>query len=372
MKNLFLVSLYIFGSILYGYSQKKILVKNPTEHVRKEIISIPFQQFKKHFQVDTIFTIKDSQGKTCTHQLEKLGGTNPINVLVLVEVNPKQSLKLVVSKVPSDADESQVYARYVPERFDDFAWENDVVAFRIYGKALEGRVDDAQGMDYWAKRTNKLVINKWYKTGDYHEDHGEGIDYYSVGETLGLGDIGLYLNNDLQYTKHYRRYSILDNGPIRTTFKLDFDPQVIQGQQITLSKTISLDAGSNFNRIAVELENAANKVSPIAIGLALRKEEKPLLTVGEKNESITYWEPEVKGSGTTGTAVILPNSKISYNDSRAEQVLLITQINNGQKFIYYNGASWDRAGKIANEQAWNQAVQEYKTNLQKPLKVLLK
>ena len=32
---------------------------------------------------------------------------------------------------------SKVFARYVPERFDDFAWENDRIAHRIYGQALE-------------------------------------------------------------------------------------------------------------------------------------------------------------------------------------------------------------------------------------------
>src|SRR5438552_4623317 len=34
-------------------------------------------------------------------------------------------------------DDFRVYGRFVRERFDDFAWENDRVAHRMYGAALE-------------------------------------------------------------------------------------------------------------------------------------------------------------------------------------------------------------------------------------------
>jgi hypothetical protein len=47
-------------------------------------------------------------------------------------------------------------------------------------------------MDFWAKKTESLIIDKWYKddlagVASYHEDHGEGLDFYKVGRTLGLG-----------------------------------------------------------------------------------------------------------------------------------------------------------------------------------------
>ncbi len=34
-------------------------------------------------------------------------------------------------------EDFRVYGRFVRERFDDFAWENDRVAHRVYGPALE-------------------------------------------------------------------------------------------------------------------------------------------------------------------------------------------------------------------------------------------
>jgi hypothetical protein len=37
----------------------------------------------------------------------------------------------------SQQKDFRVYGRFNRERFDDFAWENDKVAFRMYGEALE-------------------------------------------------------------------------------------------------------------------------------------------------------------------------------------------------------------------------------------------
>jgi hypothetical protein len=44
----------------------------------------------------------------------------------------------------------RTFARYVPERFDDFAWESDRIAHRPYGLALipaEGTINS--GPDVW-------------------------------------------------------------------------------------------------------------------------------------------------------------------------------------------------------------------------------
>jgi hypothetical protein len=98
-----------------------------------------------------------------------------------------------LNEAPSDFA-PKTYARFVPERYDDFAWENDRIAFRVYGKALEKVPDEmAHGQDVWAKRTSEMVINKWYKSCDYHVDHGQGLDFYDVGFSLGSGSSDPYI-----------------------------------------------------------------------------------------------------------------------------------------------------------------------------------
>jgi pectinesterase len=55
---------------------------------------------------------------------------------------------------------AKVFARYVPERLDDFAWENDKIGHRTYGPALAAPDESktgkeifvASGLDVWCKR----------------------------------------------------------------------------------------------------------------------------------------------------------------------------------------------------------------------------
>lgn len=372
----------IFGIILacalLGTScteqQKGIVVSNPTDMAREELVSIPYPEFTKHFDVDSIFSVKLVDSETeLPYQLEKRGNTTPENVLIWVPIDAKGTVTLSVTKQDiKPASKAQTYARFVPERFDDFAWENNVLAFRMYGKALEGRPDDAQGTDVWAKRTEELVIDKWYKEDDYHTDHGEGLDYYAVGQTLGVGDIAPYFDNKIHFTKHYREYEVLDNGPLRTTFKLTFEPEELNGQTISLTKTISLDAGQHFNKVAVDLKNQQAERTPVVVGLARRGESEPQYDYNESNRSLAYWEPDIDGHGQTGTALILSENQPTFIDNDSTQFLLTTHVQRDKPFVYYNGAAWNKAGQVTSADEWKGFVEKQVEKINSPLVFRLK
>ena len=78
------------------------------------------------------------------------------------------------------------FGRFVPEREDDFAWENDKVAFRIYGPSSNGK-GQVSGVDAWLKKVPYSIIDKWYAEHlsgtSYHEDQGEGYDPFHVGDS---------------------------------------------------------------------------------------------------------------------------------------------------------------------------------------------
>src|ERR1700722_2596961 len=81
-------------------------------------------------------------------------------------------------------EDFKAYGRFVRERFDDFAWENDNIAHRTYGTALitwKGEPLTASSIDIWSKRVPYLVIDKWYMLDNYHVDTGEGCDDYTSG-----------------------------------------------------------------------------------------------------------------------------------------------------------------------------------------------
>ena len=192
---LLLLLLIQMGVKAQNKQELTIVVKSPaTPLVRlPELLSVKWKDILSKFpgiKTDD-FKVLQSDGTELPFQLEYKGSSLIQNLLIQVKVVAGKSLILkLVSGKPS-LSAIKVFGRYVPERKDDFAWENDKIAFRMYGKALEATNENAFGIDVWAKRTDKMVLDKWYKTGDYHADHGDGLDYYSVGFTLGAGDIAL-------------------------------------------------------------------------------------------------------------------------------------------------------------------------------------
>ena len=96
---------------------------------------------------------------------------------------------LLLAACAGKPKEQKVMAREVPERADDFVFENNLIAGRFYGKALEGN-PTSPGIDIWVKLPGALVANDWYaeavKPGNgnyYHKDHG-GKDCYKVAVSL--------------------------------------------------------------------------------------------------------------------------------------------------------------------------------------------
>ncbi|SFC00764.1 protein of unknown function [Parapedobacter composti] len=349
----------------------KIVISNPAGADREELVSIPYAEFTDAFGNDSAFRVVDqASGEEIPYQLETRGSGEAQAVLLYVHVPASGEVTLAVEPGEPAPVKARTFARYVPERFDDFAWENDMVAFRMYGKALEGRPDDAQGLDLWSKRTADLVIDKWYAHGDYHTDHGEGMDYYSVGQTLGAGDIAPLVDGQLAYAKHYRTYEILDNGPLRTTFRLDYEPWKAGDKTVSVSKLYSLDAGAQLNRVEVTYKVDGDGRVPVAVGIARRNGEGALLKdpgTGVRG----YWEPEHPEHGVTGVGIVLEDDTFESDIDEPTQYLAVLTAENEQPIVYYNGGAWNRAGRFSTADEWFDYLKTHREKLAAPLMVTI-
>lgn len=354
-------------------SKAIVAVTNLTDAVRgDEVIAVDWQAVKaKYLNIDTLNfkVINLSSKKEAPFQLERRGGPNVQNLLVQLSLKPGETVKLGIVAGKPVSSKTKTYGRFVPERYDDFAWENDKVAFRMYGKALETRKDNAFGTDVWVKRTSKLVINDWYKTGDYHADHGDGMDYYSVGLTLGAGDIAPYVKDSIVFSKNYHHWKVLDNGPLRTTFELGYDEWDVAGKQVKVTKTISLDAGSRMNRVEAKYTYNGEQSLPVVIGIVKRKEAGTML-LDEQQGIAGYWEPKHGADGTTGVGVIFVAGNVKMSIDKVH-MLTHTVAKNNQNIVYYNGSAWDKGNEITTAQQWFNYLNNFKTKLAQPLKVVV-
>ena len=359
---------------LLAQSKITVSIQNNSNLDRKAaIVSIPWKTIVSNYpQIDTanFVVINPATKKQIPFQLEHRGLQAIQNLLVQVDVKAKSSFNILIQKGKPEAFAAKTYARYVPERKDDFAWENDKIAFRAYGKALENTKEDAFGFDVGVKRTDRLILNERYKRNEYHIDHGDGMDYYHVGFSLGAGNMAPYVKDSIYYSANYRQWKVLDNGPLRSTFQLTHDTWNAGGTNVKVTKTISLDAGSQLNKIENVYSFDGEKPLPVVVGI-IKRPETGTISLNEQQGVMGYWEPVHGKDGTTGVGAIL-TSPVSNMMVTKKQILAKTEVKNNVPVIYYTGAAWDKAGVITNAKQWQDYLNNFYQQTNEPLIVSLK
>jgi hypothetical protein len=273
-------------------------------------------------------------------------------------------------------DDFRAYGRFVRERFDDFAWENDRVAHRTYGKALitwKGEPLTSSAIDIWSKRTAKMVINDWYMVDNYHADHGEGVDAYSAGPTRGCGASGIWANDQLYIPKNFVDSRVLANGPIRVLFELIYPPIDVNGDLVSQVLRVSLDGGSQLNHFQTFYRRESS-TGPLAVAIGLKKVKDAQNQFDAERGRLTIWEPMEKNLGMQGLAVVVVNPRDvdKVTEDKLNHLVVLNPTMNTMPISYWAGFAWDRAGKITSAEAWNKYVDEFAAARRSPLAITVK
>lgn len=324
--------------------------------------------------------VRDSAGKEVLAQAVDTDYDDfhkPDLLIFQSDFGPNETKTFTVTSGPKheySKEDFRAYGRFVRERFDDFAWENDRVAHRTYGKALitwKGEPLTSSAIDIWSKRTSKLVINDWYMVDNYHADHGEGADVYSAGPTRGCGGSGIWSNGQLYIPTNFVDSRVLTNGPIRVMFELVYEPFDVNGVKVSQVLRVSLDASSQLNRFMVSSQAATGREAlALAVGLKKVKEEQK-----EFNQSrgwLTIWEPVEKNLGMQGLAVVTDPSAIDKLGEDKLNHLVILKPGVATPITYWAGFAWDRAGQITSAESWKSYVDQFAERLRSPIDVNVK
>ena len=269
-------------------------------------------------------------------------------------------------------EDFRAYGRFVRERFDDFAWENDRVAHRTYGKALitwKGEPLTSSAIDIWSKRTERLVINDWYMVDNYHVDRGEGVDAYSAGPTRGCGGNGIWSNGQLFVPTNFVDSRVLTNGPIRVLFELVYEPFDVNGTKVSQVLRVSLDAGSQLNHFTPYITGGSDALA-MAIGLKKVKDEQQQFNA--ERGWLTIWEPVEKNLGMQGLAVVVDPRSLDKAAEDKLNNLVVLKPGLATPVSYWAGFAWDRAGRITSRESWNTYVDQFAERLGAPIDVTVK
>ena len=341
-------------------------VMNPLAVARQaETVSIlvsDVQRLLPSLQVSKL-VVQDAGGAAVLSQLVDSDGDERADALVFqVDLGPSEHKSFVLGEgarsTPS-RDQFKVYGRFVRERHEDFAWENDRIAHRTYGRDLETWAQEpltSSGLDIWVKRTPRLVINDWYQADDYHRDNGDGGDFYSVGTSRGCGGVGIWDGKSLHVSRNFLGSRVLTNGPIRLIFELSYAPwDAGSGVQISETKRVTVDAGSHFDRFESSFK-VARKPSGLAVGIGIAKHAGGTFEADPQIGVMRSWEPFSGTNGHVGCAVINASGPATGVAESPSDHLLLTPLPAGAPATYFAGFAWDKGGDIADNAAWSALV----------------
>ncbi|WP_426359290.1 DUF4861 family protein [Pseudocolwellia sp. HL-MZ19] len=297
------------------------------------------------------------------------------NVAVLITAGCAEQLSINLVKptankntVEQSQQQIKAYAKYVPIREDDFTWENDLVAFRVYGPSSPATVNNASsGVDAWLKRVDYSIIDKWYNNFlnkvSYHIDWGEGYDPYHTGTSRGVGSTALWINNQPYPASTYNAWRIIDNNPKKVIFELDYAYKTPMGE-VKEVKQISLALGSRLFEVRSSffVNNVPAKNMKIAIGVTTHDE----VAVASYNKDfgwVAAWE-NLDGYGL-GTGVVISPEKIdeikhiALEENDQSHIWIFSETDDFGKLNYAAGYGWGKAQQITTEQAWQQYLSDY-------------
>jgi len=336
-----------------------VTVVNPTAVDRPaETITLSSAALKQQLPFTDLRTVHVYSGTTdlLTQAIDNDDDGSLDELVFQVDLGAKETKHLTVGlgerRIPRKED-FRAYGRFNRERRDDFAWENDRVAYRMYGAALETWKQEpltSSAVDVWVKSTPRLIINDWYMIDDYHRNTGEGADLYSAGKTRGCGGSGLWRDGRLYTSPNFRNTRALAQGPIRVVFELMYEAWDAGGAKVSEVKRVTLDAGRHFSRFDLAFTPAPPPGTVLATGI--RNNAGSASRASTEASTLRTWEP-LKENGSLGCAVIVPGMA---EVREADGNYLALGPAAGAVMTYYAGSAWDRGGQVKSVDDWDTLI----------------
>ena len=234
----------------------------------------------------------------------------------------------------------------------------------------------------WRKEGQKEKADSLVKIISYHVDHGNGMDVYNVGPTLGGGASALMDGEELIYPYCFKDYEILDNGPLRFTMKLTYNPLKVKGDTTVVeTRVISLDKGSYLNRTVLTYSGLSNPTT-LASGLVLHSQNPNGYVLNADDRFIAY--ADSTNNATAGHGVIYVGAAFPKQVEKAYvqlfpepkkdaigHVLATSLYEPNSSYVYYWGSGWSKGG-VQDMDAWTTYLKNFSKQLASPLEVEVK
>lgn len=376
-RHFILILASLLTVLLHAAERVTVTVTNPVATARMEMVEVDMTTLTKKLQTQTDIVVTDANGKEIPSQITWDG-----KLIFQAGVAAKGKSTYYVQQGTPQQYEVRAKGRLFTERQDEFGWENDCVAYRVYGHGA------AVGYDFFNKSTPELMLDHWYASEQnqemrsvsrqltergyrdladqlynaysYHVDHGKGMDCYTVGPTLGGGaNALLHPDGSLFMPQCYKTFEILDKGPLRFTVRFTYPTQQFGGQPLTETRTITLDAGSQFNRVSVTYDGLTTPAQ-MAAGIVIHQSNPTAYVLSSESGYMGYedlGDPSVYSTkyrdqlatqmGKIYVGMLFPTPITTAYQQRPNgiatgHILATATIRPYTPYTYYFGSGWDK------------------------------
>jgi hypothetical protein len=185
----------------------------------------------------------------------------PGNVYINGRLRGNECVNVTELKVPTIHTDHDALFKY-----EGPGWESELVGYRFY-------LDWRNANDIFGKKVNELILaevgvhDTVAKDDSYHEMQNWGMDIFKVGNSLGIGSIGMWYENKVNMVSKTDSVfcEIPENGPVRSAVKTHYYGWQIGECKYDLISTLSITAGSRLTKCVLEIsDNPENMVTGLA------------------------------------------------------------------------------------------------------------
>ena len=245
-------------------------------------------------------------------------------------------------RVPPEHTDHSFFIRY-----EGPGWESDKVGYRYY-------LDWRNAIDVFGKRTPEMVLQDVGQDGfdSYHEMSDWGMDVLKVGDALGIGSVGMWLDGKA------RRVSVTDSvvcrivadGPVYSQIRTSYYGWEVGSGRYDLISDLMITAGSRITWHSLEIRG-----DPANLCTGLVKLEDTTLIRSNAEDGWAYlasWGKQSLAGDHLGMAIFYRTDDLIRDIEDDLNHVVVLKPSAG-RLMYGFAAAWEQEpGGITKEEAF--------------------
>lgn len=383
MKKIIVIIALMFATIYSAENNSfSVILKNPTDVKRvDELVVIKTDdliKMHKNFNPKS-FHIKSKSNLVPFQVDSNLSGSGyKIKIVVDLEAKETKALEFVNGKVDSiifkkrtyaglemkvnapfyggmfhgtsfqDIKSIKVPANHVEHdalfKFEGPGWESEKTAYRFY-------LDSRNTNDIFGKKLNKLVLKdiakhdtvKGNDNDSYQFMQDWGMDIFKVGNSLGIGSLGMLDNNKV--IKVSKADSVIckisSNGVVQSEIQTNYYGWNVGDSKYSIVSKYIISAGDRLTRHVISVDNS---VKQLVTGIVKHKDTDLLVQIPDKGWGyIATYGKQVRALENDKMGLVVLYNKGNFEGNTEDSASLLVKLKpNGGKLTYYFGYAWEQ------------------------------